>query len=63
MSTQEEIDLKNRLIDEIRLHPEIYDKSHVEHSNRDRRINIFDGIATLLGISSEYSVCMFYGTM
>ena len=28
MTSQEEIDLKNHLIDEIHLHPEIYDKCH-----------------------------------
>ena len=54
MTSQEEIDLKIHLVDEIRLHPEIYDKCHEEHSNCDRRISIFDGIVMLLGISSGY---------
>ena len=59
MTSQEEIDLKNCLIDEIHLHPEIYDKCHKEHSNHDRRISIFDGIATLLGISSKVLISHF----
>ena len=54
MTSQEEIDLKNHIIDEIHQHPEIYDKCQKEHSNHDRHISIFDGIAMLLGISSEY---------
>ena len=61
MTSQEEIDLKNCLIDD--LHPEIYDKCHKEHSNYDRLISIFDGIATILGISSEYLFHIFHGTM
>ena len=63
MTSQEEIDLKNCLIDEIHLHPEIYDKCHKEHSNCDRHISIFDGIMMLLGISSEYLFHIFHHTM
>ena len=63
MTSQEEIDLKNHLIDEICLHPEIYDKCHKEHSNHDRCISIFDGIVMLLGISSEYLFYIFHRTM
>ena len=53
MTSQEEIDLKNHFIDEICLHPEIY----------DRHTGIFDGIAMLLGISSEYLFHIFHDTM
>ena len=63
MTSQEEIDLKNCLIDEICLHPEIYDKCHEEHSNCDRHISIFDRIVTLLGIPIEYLFYIFHRTM
>ena len=63
MTSREKIDLKNHLIDEIRLHPEIYDKCHKEHSNCDRCIGIFDGIVMLLGIYSEYLFHIFHDTM
>ena len=63
MTSQEEIDLKIHLINEIHLHPEIYDKCHKEHSNHDRHISIFNGIAMLSGISSEYLFHIFHDTM
>ena len=63
MTSQEEIDLKNHLTDEIHLHPEIYDKCHEEHFNWSRHISIIDGIAMLLGISSEYLFYIIHRTM
>ena len=58
---------------EIKLHPEISDNAHSDHSNRDVRIAIFEGISALLGITSEYLSALlgitseylftFYGSM
>ena len=62
MTSQDEIDLKINLIDEICLHPEIYDMSQ-RNSNCDRCISIFDGITMFLGIFSEYLFHIFYETM
>ena len=63
MTSRNEIDqkeIKNMLTDEVKLHPEIYYRSHKEHWNRDRRINIFDGIAAILCITSKYLYFLWY---
>ena len=63
MTSQEEIDLKNHLIDEVRLHKEIMINLMGSIPIGISRSTSFEGIATLLGISSEYLFNILHGTM
>ena len=40
-------ELNNPLIDKSKLHPEIYDKAHVNHSYKDSPIAVFEGSAAI----------------
>ena len=48
-----EYQLKMRLIDEMQHHPCIYDKGHKDHFRRDKKLEVFGTIGTLLGIDGK----------
>ena len=48
-----EYQLKMRLIDEMQHHPCTYDKGHKDHFRREKKLEIFGTIGTLLNLDGK----------
>ena len=48
-----EYQLKIRLIDEMQHHPCIYDKGHKDHFRRDKKLEVFGTIGSLLNLEGK----------
>ena len=48
-----EYQLKMRLIDEMQHHPCIYNKEHKDHFRRDKKLEVFGTIGTLLNLNDK----------
>lgn len=53
-AARQEFELKCRVIDEVREYPEIYNKAHPKHLDKNRRIQIFTNIGAIVGLDGEY---------
>ena len=53
MTTEDDYQLKLRIIEEMQNYPLIYDKANPHHYRRDKRQKIFDDIGAILGIEGE----------
>ena len=58
MSQEQMAEIKNMLIDLVRQHPLIYDKSHPLHYQTNARNEVWDEIGKILNIPGKLHNCL-----